>query len=356
MLDIRLNQCYCSFFEAGSKNLDNLNTIVNYIVNNLLEANKMELKFKVLLYEPMHSKGIALLEDKCDLIYAASFEEEDLISQAAGVDAIIIRANGVVSEKVMAAADNLKVVGRHGVGLDAIDLEAAKKRGIRVVYTPQANRESVAEHFVALALILAKKIRLADIALRDGYWKARYELIGTELRGKTLGVLGFGRIGQQTARICRGGFDMRILYYDPIEYPQAEKELDASRVDEKTLFETSDFISINMPLLPQTRHFVNADLLKLMKPTACVINMARGPIWSEADVAEALRAKRIAGAGSDVYEVEPTTADNPLLKLDNFVGTPHMSAHTEEAMMLMSMVARDVLSVLEGKDPEFPVV
>jgi len=313
-------------------------------------------RFKVLLYESMHQEGTALLEENCDVVYARSYDEQELIDQVSDVDAIIIRANGAVSEKVIAAADNLKVIGRHGVGLDAIDLEAAKKRGIRVVYTPLANRESVAEHFVALALILAKKIRQADIALRDGYWQARYELIGTELRGKTLGVLGFGRIGRQTARICRGGFDMRILYYDPIEYPQAEKELDAARVDEKLLFETSDFISINMPLLPETRHFVNAELLNLMKPTACVVNMARGPIWSEADVAEALQANRIAGAGADVYEVEPATADNPLLKLDNFVGTPHMSAHTEEAMILMSLVARDVLSVLEGKDPEFPVM
>lgn len=313
-------------------------------------------RFKILLYESMHQAGTALLEEKCDVIYARSYDEQELIDQVSDVNAIIIRANGIVSEKVMAAAENLKVIGRHGVGLETIDLEAAKKRGIRVVYTPQANRESVAEHFVALALMLAKKIRLADIALRDGYWQARYELIGTELRAKTLGVLGFGRIGQQTARICRGGFDMRILYYDSIEYSEAERALDASRVDERTLFETSDFISINMPLLPETRHFVNADLLKLMKPTACVINMARGPIWNETDVAEALQAKRIAGAGSDVYEVEPATADNPLLKLDNFVGTPHMSAHTEEAMILMSMVARDVLSVLEGQDPEFPVV
>jgi len=304
----------------------------------------------------MHQEGTALLEENCDVVYARSYDEKDLIDQAVDVDAIIIRANGTVSEKIIEAAPRLKVIGRHGVGLDAIDLEAAKKRGIRVVYTPEANKESVAEHFVALALMLAKKIRLADIALRDCYWKARYELIGTELRGKTLGVLGFGRIGQQTARICRYGFDMRILYYDPIEFPEAEKEIDASRVDQKTLFKTSDFVSINMPLLPETKHFVNADLLKLMKPTAFLINMARGPIWKEADVVTALEENWIAGAGSDVYEIEPVTPDNPLLALDNFVGTPHMSAHTEEAVVRMSLVTRDVLSVLEGKEPQYPVL
>ncbi len=313
-------------------------------------------KFKILLYESMHRDGTVLLEEKCDLTYARSFAEADIIDQVCDVDAIIIRANGAVSAKVMAAAPKLKVVGRHGVGLDAVDMDAARQRGIKVVYTPQANKESVAEHFVALALMLAKKIRLADIALRDCYWQARYELIGTELREKTLGVLGFGRIGQQTARICKNGFGMPILYYDQLAFPAAEKELGATRVDDKTLFSRADFISVNLPLLPETRHFVNADRLNLMKPSAFLINMARGPIWNEAHVVAALQEKRIAGAGSDVYEVEPITADNPLLKLKNFVGTPHMSAHTEEAMIHMSMVARDVLAVLEGREPEFPAI
>jgi D-3-phosphoglycerate dehydrogenase len=304
----------------------------------------------------MHRVGTSLLEENCDLVYARSFDEKDLCQQVADMDAIIIRANGAVTEKIMAAAPKLKVVGRHGVGLDAVDLAAARKRGIRVVYTPQANKESVAEHFVALALMLAKKIRLADMALRDCRWQARYELIGAELRGKTLGVLGFGRIGQQTARICKNGFGMPVLYFDQLAFGEAEKELAASRVDEKTLFKKADFISVNLPLVPETRHFVNADLLNLMKPTAFLINMARGPIWQEADVVAALQEKRIAGAGSDVYEVEPITADNPLLKLENFVGTPHMSAHTEEAMIRMSMVARDVLAVLEGREPAYPAI
>jgi D-3-phosphoglycerate dehydrogenase len=316
----------------------------------------MESKFKILLYESMHRAGTSLLEENCDLVYARSFDEKDLCQQVADMDAIILRANGAVTEKIMAAAPKLKVVGRHGVGLDAVDLAAARKRGIRVVYTPQANKESVAEHFVALALMLAKKIRLADMALRDCRWQARYELIGAELRGKILGVLGFGRIGQQTARICKNGFCMPVLYFDQLAFGEAEKELAASRVDKKTLFQQADFISVNLPLVPETRHFVNADLLNLMKPTAFLINMARGPIWQEADVVAALQEKRIAGAGSDVYEVEPITADNPLLKLGNFVGTPHMSAHTEEAMIRMSMVARDVLAVLEGREPEYPAI
>jgi D-3-phosphoglycerate dehydrogenase / 2-oxoglutarate reductase len=312
-------------------------------------------KFKILLYESMHPRGTGLLEEKCELVYANSLSEENLIAQAAAVDGIIIRANGAITRPIIESAPRLKVIGRHGVGLDAIDLRCAKERGVKVVYTPTANTESVAEHFVALALDLAKMIGLADAALRSGDWGARHRLIGTELRGKTLGVLGFGRIGQQTARICRNGFAMDVLYYDVCDYPAVERELQAKRVAREKVFEQSDFISVNLPLLPDTRHFVNADMLRLMKPSAFIINMARGPAWKEEDVVRALTEKWIAGAGSDVYEVEPASTDNPLFKMDNFVGTPHMSAHSEEGMIRMSMVAADVIAVLEGREPEYPV-
>ena len=222
----------------------------------------MEGRPKILMYEQMHPAGTGLLGEKCDLIYAESLEEAKIIEQAGPVDGIVIRANGTVTRTIMESLPNLKVIGRHGVGLEAIDLEAAKEHDIKVVYTPFGNMESVAEHFVALALMLAKKIRLADIALRDGYWQARYELIGSELRGKTLGVMGFGRIGQQTARICRNGFGMNVLYYDVVDFPDTEKELDATKVDPESLFSKADFISINLPLLPATRHVINWDLLQ----------------------------------------------------------------------------------------------
>ncbi len=315
----------------------------------------MASKYKVLLYESMHSCGTDLLKQHCDLIYANSLKEEELIAQAADVDAIIIRANGAITRSIIESAPKLKVIGRHGAGVDAIDLQAAKDHGIRVVYTPTANTESVAEHFVAFALMLAKKAKLGDAALRAGRWDARYQLIGTELFGKTLGVLGFGRIGQRIARICHNGFSMNVLYYDTICYPEAELQLKAKKVPKETLFSTSDFISINLPFLPETRHFVNGELLGMMKPSAFLINMARGTIWKEEDVIKALAEKRIAGVGSDVYENEPITGDHPFWSMDNFVGTPHMSAHSEEAMIRMSMVAKDVLTVLEGGEPEFPV-
>lgn len=315
----------------------------------------MNSRFKVLLYESMHPEGIKLLKEKCDVVYAESLEEENLMRQGYDVDAIIVRANGSVTKALMDSASRLRVIGRHGVGLENIDLLAAKEHGIEVVYTPVANAESVAEHFVALALMLAKKLRLGDMALRAGNWKARYELLGREIYGKVLGIVGFGRIGKQTARICRKGFGMSVLYYDVVSFPEEEKELDAKRVDLKQIFREGDFISINLPLLPQTRGVINADLLKLMKTTAFLINMARGPLWEEADVARALKENWIAGAGSDVFEVEPSPPGNPLFEMDNFVGTPHMAAHTEESMTRMSMVSRDILAVLEGRKPQFPV-
>ncbi len=310
---------------------------------------------KVLLYERMHLEGTRLLEERCQVAYADSLDEDRIIGQVGDVDAIVIRAAGKVTRRIMASAPRLKAVGRHGVGLENIDLQAARERGIRVVYAAEANAISVAEHFVGLALILAKRLRLADRALRSGYWKARYELIGSELHGKTLGVLGFGRIGQQTARICRLGFGMNVLYHDVRGVPEMEKALDARRADIQGVFREADFVSINLPLLPQTRGLVSAELLRIMKPTAFLINMARGPVWNEADVIRALREGWIAGVGSDVFEEEPTSRDNPLLSMDNFAGTPHMASHTEEGMIRMSLVARDILKVLDGQEPEFPV-
>lgn len=310
---------------------------------------------KVLMYEPMHQIGTRMLEERCDLLYADSLEEARLVELARDVSAIMIRFNGRVSRKVIEAAALLKVVGRHGVGLENVDLAAARERGVRVVYTPQANAVSVAEHFVAFALSLAKHIPVSDRATKEGRWSVRRELVGRELQGKTLGILGFGRIGQQTARICRLGFQMEILYFDIREFPELERALGAKKVEIEELFARSDLISINLPLVPQTKHLVDRRLLRLMKRTSYVINMARGSIWKEEDLAMALREKWIAGAASDVFEEEPPSPDNPLFQLENFLASPHSAAHTEESLIRMSLVAKDILKVLDGQEPDFPV-
>ncbi len=311
--------------------------------------------FRVLLYEDMHEVGKTLLREKAEILFAHSFEEESLMKQVKDVDGIIIRANGKVSRRLMDAAPKLKVIGRHGVGVESVDLEAATEKGIWVVNTPDANDISVAEHFFGLALILSKMLKKADIALREGRFEARYEYIGHELHGKTLGILGFGRIGRSVGRIGHRGFDMEVLYYDAVRYEETEKELEAKKVGLEEALSESDYISINLPMLPETKGLLGEREFGLMKPSAYIINLARGPIWDEKALYDALKAGKIAGAGSDVYAVEPAGKGHPLFELDNFVGTPHMAAHTEEALRRMSLVAVDVLRILEGKVPIHPV-
>ena len=312
-------------------------------------------KYKVLLYEDIHEEGKAILKDKTDLFFTKNLEESYLIQQAKEIDGIIVRANGKVTRKMMEAAPKLKVIGRHGVGVENIDLEAATERGIWVVNTPDANDISVAEHFFGVALMLSKMLKKGDLSLREGRWEARYQYIGKELHGKTLGILGFGRIGKAVGRIGHNGFNMRVLYYDTVKYEGIEKEIKAEQVGLEEILSQSDFISINLPMVPATKGLIGEKNFNLMKPTAYIINLARGPIWDEKALYKILKEGRIAGAASDVFEVEPAAKDHPLLQLENFIGTPHSAAHTEEALKRMSLVAVDILRVLEGKEPVYPV-
>jgi D-3-phosphoglycerate dehydrogenase len=312
-------------------------------------------RFKVLLYEDMHEAGKAILKEKVEILFATSLEESSLIKEMREVDGVIVRANGKVNRKMVEAAPKLKVIGRHGVGMENIDLEAATEKGIWVVNTPDANDISVAEHFFGLALILSKMLNKADVALREGRFEVRYQYIGKELHGKTLGILGFGRIGKAIGRIGHNGFNMKILYYDEIRYEEVEKEIKAKKVSLEEVLSQSDYISINLPLLPSTKGLLKEREFGLMKPSAYIINLARGPIWDEKALYAVLKERKTAGAGSDVYEVEPATKDHPLFHLENFIGTPHMASHTDEALRRMSLVAEDIIRILEGKAPLHPV-
>lgn len=312
-------------------------------------------KHKVLLYEDIREEGKAVLKEKAELSFAERLDENSLADKVREIDGIIIRANGKVSRRLMEAAPKLKVIGRHGVGVENIDIEAATERGIWVVNTPDANDLSVAEHFFGLALMLSKMLKKADIALREGRWEARYQYIGNELHGKTLGILGFGRIGKAVGRIGSKGFKMKVFYYDALRYEEAEKEIEAVKVNLEEVMSRSDFISINLPMLPATKGLIGERELGVMKSTACIINLARGPIWDEKALYKALKEGKIAGAGADVFEVEPAAKEHPLFQLENFIGTPHSAAHTEEALRRMSLVAEDILRVLEGKEPVYPV-
>jgi len=311
--------------------------------------------FRVLLYEDMHPAGKQLLAEKADLLFAHSLEEDALIDQVKDVDALIIRANGAVTARLMDGAPKLKVIGRHGVGLETIDLDAARERGIVVCNTPVANVESVAEHAVGLMLAVSKHILRADKAIREGRWEVRYQYIGQELWGRTLGLIGMGRIGGRVAEICHLAFKMPVLYYDIASYPQAEKSLGAVNLPLNEVLAQGDYISVHVPLLPATRGLIGPEQFRLMKKGAIFINTARGPIVDEIALLEALTAEHLAGAGLDVYAIEPTT-DNRLFNLENVVLSPHMAAHTDDALQAMSLVAADVLRVLEGQEPVYRVV
>jgi D-3-phosphoglycerate dehydrogenase len=312
-------------------------------------------KLKVLLFEDMAEEGKAILKEKAEIVFAEKLDESYLVERVKEVDGIVIRANGKTTRKIMESAPRLKVVGRHGIGVENIDVQAATDLGIWVVNTPDANDQSVAEHFFGLALMLSKMLRKSEMAIREGHWEARYHYIGRELNGKRLGILGLGRIGKAIGRIGHKGFGMKILYYDAIRYEEVEREISAVKLSLDQVLSQSDFVSINLPMLPETKALIGAREISLMKRTAYLLNLARGPIWDEKAVEAALKEAKIAGAASDVFEVEPATREHPLLKLENFVATPHMAAHTQEALGRMSRVAEDIVRVLEGKEPRHPV-
>ena len=312
-------------------------------------------KFKVLLYEQMAEAGTRLLERNCRLVSPQSLDEESLIQEARDADAIIIRANGRVSKAIIDAAPRLKVIGRHGVGVENIDIEAATSCGIWVVNTPDANTESVAEHTVGLILTLSKRILEADKAIRQGRFEVRYEYLGQEIFGKTLGIIGLGRIGGRVAEICHTAFKMKVLYYDEIDRSQVAGRLGAQSVSFEELLKAADYLSLHIPLMPKTHHLIGKRDLRQMKRSAFLINTSRGPVVDEAALIQALKKGWIKGAGLDVYEEEPASRDNPLFRLPNVVLTPHMAAHTHEALAAMSLVAEDVLRVLSGKSPRYPV-
>lgn len=311
--------------------------------------------FNFLLTELIHPEGIKILQAEGHVRLAKGTDEEALIAELGEIDGVILRARGRMTRRVLESAPRLKVIGRHGVGVDNVDLAAATELGIQVVNTPHAVTEGVVEHTIGLMLDVAKRITCADRHLRAGDWDVRYRLSGRELRGRTLGVIGFGRIGRRVAQVCRYGFEMRILYTDVMPAPDLEEILDARRVPLDDLLRDAEVITVHVPLLPETHHLLGEREFRLMRREAIFINCARGPVVDEQALYRALHEGWIAGAGIDVFEEEPTPRDNPLLQLENIVVTPHTATATEEALLKMALVAQDVVRVLKGEKPEYPV-
>ncbi len=309
---------------------------------------------RVLLLEEIHPEAMAWLRGQAEVSVTNELREDTLLPLVAEIDGIVIRANGRITERLLAHAPRLRVVARHGVGLDNVDVEACTRRGIWVVNTPLANTESVAEHAVGLMLAVTKGIALTDRAVRAGEFdSARRANFGQELYGKTLGVVGFGRIGKRVAEICRTALAMPILFSDVLSHAEAAARVQAEQVPLDQLLQRSDVVSLHLPLTAESRHLINEAALASMKPGAILLNTSRGSIVDEPALIRALQQGRLS-AGLDVYEQEPLPLESPLARLPNVVLTPHCASHTEQALRAMAMVVEDVIRVLKGEIPRFP--
>jgi D-3-phosphoglycerate dehydrogenase len=308
---------------------------------------------KVLIVQPIHNAGIDLLKSAgFEVLYASSPDPEIVAREIKGIDGVIVRTAPFTGE-IIEQADSLKVISRHGVGVDNIDIESASRKGIFVLNTPGVNDVSVAEHTIAIMLALSKRIKDIDNAVRTGNFSIREEYSIIDIDGKVLGIIGFGRIGSLVAKKCRNAFNMKILVYDPYVDRERVKEVDGELVDLETLLRESDFICIHTPLNNETKGLIGERELRMMKPSSFIINMARGPVWDEKAVARAITEGWIMGAGTDVFVEEPPRIDNPLLGLNNTVLSPHMAALTKECVIRMAVEsAQGVIDVLTGKKPK----
>lgn len=310
---------------------------------------------RVVVIERMDITGVEILKKECDVVELYDRPGETLEQHLPEAEALVVRIAKLGADRI-ALAPKLRVIGKHGIGVDNVDLAAATKAGVHVVFTPGSNQEAVAEHALTLMLMLARKAEaVIALARAHKFDEGRQLAPGIDLLGKTLGLVGMGRIGGRLAEIGRSAFRMRVLAFDPYVTPERARELGVERVDTvEQLLPEADFVSIHAPYTPETHHVVDAARLKLMKPTAFVINCARGGLVDETALAEALKAGTIAGAGIDTFADEPPEPDNPLLSLPSCIVTPHVAGASQEARVETSrMVGEEVLRVLKGEAPRY---
>ncbi len=302
----------------------------------------------VLIAEELSPATIAVLGDGFEIRYCDGANRDELLPALAQANAILVRSATKVDAEAISSAPNLKLVARAGVGLDNVDIPAATAANVLVVNAPTSNIVSAAELAVALLLSVARNVVPANIALKDGQWK-RSKFGGVELQGKTVGIIGMGKIGMLVAQRL-AGFDMKFVAYDPYVSvaPTGGPEIKMVLLDE--LLGKSDFVTIHIPKTAETTGLISAAALAKMKPTAFVINAARGGVLDESALYDALVGGKLAGAGLDVYASEPCT-DSPLFGLDNVVATPHLGASTEEAQEKAGIaVAESVVAAFAGRE------
>jgi D-3-phosphoglycerate dehydrogenase len=305
---------------------------------------------RILVADPLSSSGIELLRGHADVVVAS--DPSQLAEGLPNSDALIVRSQTKVTAGILAQGHRLQIVGRAGIGVDNIDVEAATNRGILVVNAPLGNVRSTAEHTIALIFALARRIPAADSAVRAGTWKAGYE--GVQISGKRLGLLGAGKVGGQVAALG-AALGMDVVVYDPYLSDEAWRASGLRRVDLDVLLTTSDFVTIHVPLVAETRHLLGADQLAQMKRGSYVVNCARGGLVDADALAEALTSGHLAGAAIDVFETEPP-AGSPLLKAPNTILTPHVAASTREAQAQVSTdIAAQILDFFAGRPVSYPV-
>ena len=318
-----------------------------------MEQDKDATRPRVLVADKIAPEGLALLEQAATVDVRTGLDEATLRQAIGPYDALVVRSESRVTASVIAAGPRLQVIGRAGVGVDNIDVDAATKHGVIVVNAPTGNTIAAAEHTLAMLLASARHIPQANAALRAGHWE-RSRFIGTELRGKTLGLIGLGRVASEVVRRARA-FEMRAIAYDPFLPPEAGERLGARLTDLEEVLREADFLSIHSVLTDVTRGMIGAEQLARMKPTARIINCARGGIVDEAALNTAVLEGRLAGAAIDVFAAEPAT-DNPLVQADRVIATPHLGASTTEAQVNVAVdVAEQIVAVLRGETPRYAV-
>jgi D-3-phosphoglycerate dehydrogenase len=312
---------------------------------------------KCLLVQPIHQSGIAILKEAGLDVVAATAATTEVVAREIGQAVAAITRNAGLSRAAMTAARSLCVLGNHGTGYDPIDLVCAAEIGLPVIYTPDANVQSVAEHAIAQMMALAKRIPQADKAVRDGRFDYRYTGAFHELADKVLAIVGFGRVGRRTAEIARQGFAMRVLVYSP---SVADADIMAVGCepchDLDRALGAADIVSLHQRLTPATRGMFDGERLARMKPGAILVNTARGSLVDTAALIAATDSGHLAGAAIDVFDVEPLPAGHPYVSASRILLSPHIAGATEEALERTAVeTARQVVDVLEGRRPQFLV-
>lgn len=306
-----------------------------------------------LIVQPIHPAGVRRLEEAGIAARYASAQDMETVAREIGDCEAVITRNAGLKRIALDAAANLRVIANHGIGTNEIDVAHAGALGIPIIFTPNANARSVAEHAIAMMLALAKRLRESDAATRAGNWDWRYEGGMSEVSGKTLGLVGFGTIARLTAEMARAGFGMKVLVWSPRASDEAIAAAGATRADTlEALLAEADFVSLHRPLREDTRHTIDAAALSAMKKTAFLVNTARGALVDEAALAAALREGRIAGAGLDVFQKEPLPADSPLRECETAILAPHVAGATEDALRETALqCAEQIIDVLSGRRP-----